>query len=98
MITIEHFMQPGLVICDGIKYVVPGWVVVPMETQLSDLQLKVPSYISQKPKTEWTVTSQSSGTVYRITKDGDTFRCTCPGWKFRGQCKHTQEIKNQLIN
>lgn len=36
--------------------------------------------------------SRNTGDVYDVTytiRDGDV-TCTCPGYKFRGQCKHTR--------
>lgn len=37
----------------------------------------------------------SKGSVYTVTKAGQHFSCTCPGFKFHGgKCKHISQIKN----
>jgi len=34
------------------------------------------------------VTSSDGTTVYRIQRQ---WTCACPGWKFRGECRHLRE-------
>lgn len=34
----------------------------------------------------------SKGNTYIVTNDGGHYRCTCPGFKYRGKCKHSDEI------
>ena len=36
----------------------------------------------------------SSGAEYVVEKDGDLYTCTCPGYKYRGTCRHAQEIES----
>ena len=38
----------------------------------------------------------SKGEVYYITNEGPDYTCTCPGFKFRGSCKHVAEIQQDL--
>jgi len=42
----------------------------------------------------------SKGEVYHITQDKSQgwrgWSCTCPGFKFRGSCKHVAEIQQDL--
>ena len=42
----------------------------------------------------------SKGEVYYITQDQEQgwkgWSCTCPGFKFRGSCKHVAEIQQDL--
>lgn len=34
----------------------------------------------------------SKGNTYVVTDEDGIIKCTCPGFKFRGQCKHSGEI------
>ena len=34
----------------------------------------------------------SKGNIYVVTVDNGNVKCTCPGYKFRGQCKHSSEV------
>ena len=38
----------------------------------------------------------SKGNVYYLDKDNLT--CTCPGFTYRGTCKHTKELANEVPN
>ena len=40
-------------------------------------------------------TSQS-GVEYLITADGADVTCSCPGFEYRGQCRHAQDVKSAL--
>ena len=44
-------------------------------------------------KTEWTFEG-STGSKYIVRKDGTSYNCTCPGYTYRGDCKHVKEIAN----
>lgn len=35
----------------------------------------------------------SKGNVYTVTKTGNKYSCTCPGFTFRRSCKHLKEIE-----
>jgi len=41
----------------------------------------------------WTVTG-TKGDKYTVEKDGSVYNCTCSGFKFRGACRHIEEIEN----
>jgi hypothetical protein len=41
----------------------------------------------------WTVEG-SKGNKYIVEKDGDMYNCTCSGFKFRGACRHIEEVQN----
>jgi len=40
-------------------------------------------------------TSQS-GVDYVITADGADVTCSCPGFEYRGQCRHARDVKTAL--
>jgi hypothetical protein len=40
----------------------------------------------------WTVKG-SKGDEYKVTESGGNFNCTCSGWRFRGQCRHVESIR-----
>jgi hypothetical protein len=46
-----------------------------------------------EPKLTWEFTG-SQGNKYLVTKDGAAYNCTCPGYTYRGECKHVKEIEN----
>ena len=33
----------------------------------------------------------STGTEYVVSKQNDVLKCSCPGFSFRGKCKHLEE-------
>ena len=37
----------------------------------------------------------SKGETYYLTNEGNGWLCTCPGFTFRGNCKHTKELDNK---
>ena len=42
----------------------------------------------------WSV-SGSRGDNYTVSKENQTWTCTCSGFTFRGRCKHIEQIKSQ---
>lgn len=46
-----------------------------------------------QPKSSWEFAG-SKGNKYFVTKDGTSYNCTCPGYKYRGECRHVKEIEN----
>lgn len=40
---------------------------------------------------EVTVVEGSKGQRYYLTEEDGSWSCTCPGFKFRGQCRHVAE-------
>ncbi len=43
----------------------------------------------------WTVKG-SKGDEYKVSESGGNFNCTCSGFKFRGQCKHVEGIRQTV--
>lgn len=43
----------------------------------------------------WTVEG-SRGNQYQVEKTETGLTCTCPGFAFRGKCRHVTEIQNKL--
>jgi hypothetical protein len=35
----------------------------------------------------------SKGAEYVVEKDGSVYTCTCPGYKYRGECRHAKEVE-----
>lgn len=47
------------------------------------------------PINEWKQKSSSSDEMYSILTDGEAWSCTCPGYFYKGICKHIKLIKHQ---
>jgi len=47
------------------------------------------------PTQDWKVKSSSSADEYIILTDGEMWSCTCPGYFYRGYCKHITSVKEQ---
>ncbi len=44
----------------------------------------------------WAVTNSKGTGTYDITLEPKGFTCDCPGFSFRGKCKHSQQINDRL--
>ena len=42
------------------------------------------------------VVEGSKGAKYYLTNEGEGWLCTCPGFKFRGQCRHVAEKQQEM--
>lgn len=38
----------------------------------------------------------SKGDVYKVSESGGNLSCTCSGFRFRGQCKHSESIRQTV--
>lgn len=91
---------PLLLISNNQKYLMPGWVPVVMETELSDIE-----WVKAKPKLKPKVITHkflsSKGDKEYITKEfiqpdnSVKYSCTCPGvWRAKDKkCKHIKNIE-----
>ena len=44
----------------------------------------------------WTRTNSKGTGSYNIALEAKGFTCDCPGFTFRGKCKHTQSVNDQI--
>ena len=44
----------------------------------------------------WIASTSQSGVHYLITADGADATCSCPGFEYRGQCRHARDVKTAL--
>jgi hypothetical protein len=44
----------------------------------------------------WPVANSKGTDNYAITLEPRGFTCDCPGFMFRGKCKHTQQINDRI--
>ena len=57
----------------------------------------VPFEAIKNPLYEFFIDSSSSHAVkYRVLTDGVDWSCSCPGYIYRGACRHITEAKNNL--
>lgn len=90
--TIKDILPPAFVTLGGQKYLMPGWI--PVEDSISfdnifhDNPYKKTSKIYQ--------VNGSGDNIYNVTLRGTTLFCDCPAGKFRGKCKHINQIKEKL--
>ena len=85
-------------------YAVSGgvWIEVPDDTTLADAEELFcwgaearkywDSNYSDQPVKSIQVKG-SKGKTYTVTKQGDTWKCSCPGFQFRGKCKHITNLQ-----
>ncbi len=45
-----------------------------------------------------TASSSKPGSYYFIDVDGSDVTCSCPGFEYRGQCKHARDVKHALAS
>lgn len=63
-----------------------------LDIKYSDGRTSTKEVISTDTKT-WTVEG-SRGAKYLVVKSQNSYSCTCPGFQFRRNCKHVENIKN----
>ena len=83
------------IIAGSIEGTKTGWLPVPPETGRVDL----PFYVTWEPPTisnVWHVEG-STGNQYTVSLAArGAWSCTCPGFRFRGGCRHVGEVKFSL--
>ena len=77
---IKVFKNPIKIETRGRKFVVNP---VQFKTKLKE----------EEPEGRVWVVKGSKGDEYKVTESGGNFNCTCSGWRFRGQCKHVENIR-----
>jgi hypothetical protein len=105
-------MPNGVYLLDDAKekmyaYVAPGTGIVktfksPIRISTKGRKFKVventynyqiPGEIAEQPR--WEVMG-SKGDKYIVTQTEDGLSCTCSGFKFRGECKHVNSIRDKM--
>ena len=86
MIKVYSNYPPAIAKFPDKTYVVPGWIVVPANTTLDDVEwvgpkIEVPKYKVHKVK-NYTIQVFDTGKV----------TCDCPGFTFRKKCRHSAEF------
>jgi len=90
--TLTHVLAPSFCTLNGQKYLMPGWIPVEDSTTFSDVEHINP----YKSNIETFAIKGSSGNNYTVTKRGSELSCDCPAGKFRGKCKHMDQVKNNI--
>ena len=93
---VEVSMPPALFksTVSGKTFFVAGkWIEVPEGTTMEDAD-KFVKYVKRTYDIkEWKIHS-SSGSSYTVRRiDGKRYTCNCPGFKFRGRCKHIDKVR-----
>jgi hypothetical protein len=42
--------------------------------------------------------SSQAGVAYNIVADGTDVTCSCPGFEYRGQCRHARDVKTAIAS
>ena len=80
----------------------PVWIEVPDNTTLEDAKElfcwgpEARKYWDSNYSEEAVKTIEvkgSKGRVYKVSKQGDKWKCSCPGFSFRGKCKHIANLQ-----
>lgn len=93
MIDYKEFLPPSLVTINKITYIVPGWIVVPNGTTISDI-----NHI--KPQIDpWVIFKEvkalRGGGKFLIEKRGTKYRCSCSQFRPTKYCKHIKDSVNE---
>ena len=78
--AIKVFRNPIRIDVRGRKFVVNP---VQFKTELKE----------PEPEGRVWVVKGSKGDEYKVTESGGNFNCSCSGWRFRGACKHVENIR-----
>jgi hypothetical protein len=101
------YIPPALLVSpkDGQKYIIPSWIKVHPDTQLSDIKWVKPEIKVVEPKETPTLNEEfrfesksEPGSFYVVRVIGDRVKCNCAG-QYRAkdrQCKHMKEVKQKL--
>ena len=75
----------------GKRWAIAGstWIEVPLDSTRADLP-KWMKYNPPRPSYDEVKVEGSKGSIYTVRKETTTgeVTCTCPGFKYRGKCKH----------
>jgi hypothetical protein len=85
-------MPPSVTTLNGKRYIVPSWIEVHPQTELSDVVYKQPQ---KRPRAD--IVEKIGG--YKTTFNSTTgkFKCSCMGfWRSKGNCKHVKELREKL--
>ena len=85
---------PSLMDLNGKKYLMPGWLEVPLDTTLDDIDWTPPE--APKQTGEWEFESSSSpGLMYKVREVSGSLTCDCPGHQYRKvKFKHIKSVEN----
>lgn len=72
--------------------------VVELDRSIISINGSKPSIETQKKTTKrvFKVKSDKKDTIYEVTYDGHRFDCSCPGFSFRKNCKHTKMVAEKI--
>ena len=84
------------------RYAISGnvWIRVPADTTFADLdrymvcERKSPESRSDGLHGVWAVVG-SKGAHYTVRAQSGRYSCTCPGFGWRGKCKHIEQVKKE---
>ncbi len=97
--TFYSFLPPVLVRTHRNEtYVCPGWHLVPNNTTLEEVQERWTQHIpkgkpEQTKQISETVISSNGKSGYLVEFDGRYWSCSCPGFGFRRNCRHINEMQ-----
>ena len=93
-------VPPALANLPSGRYAVSGstWIRVPDDTKFEDLD-KYMTYERKRPESPsdasegvWAVVG-SKGASYTVRAVQGRYTCTCPGFGWRGKCKHAAQVE-----
>jgi hypothetical protein len=100
-------LYPPCISHHGNRYYISGgggpWIECKSTTTLEDIEWEPLIKIERPTPTStdhmiWEVMSSSGREYYKVEKNGDTWLCSCPGFHWRGACKHTRLKQQELSN
>ena len=100
---LTQWCPPAAIKIRGDWYLVPGYFKIPSGED-PDHYIEVYFILWKKLKdqerkkalkTEWEVLSSDGLKYYKVKFENNDYTCTCPGFNFRGNCKHIDHISRR---
>jgi SWI/SNF-related matrix-associated actin-dependent regulator 1 of chromatin subfamily A len=98
---IEHLLRRQRLELDAAQVTTPGVAVrTPEETTALARALESLARVlaGRAPERYKFASASHAGVEYEVTIDGADVLCSCPGFEYRGQCRHARDVKTAVAS